>query len=49
MTMENSFGKPVIPENEEQLQAKLHNLNTLDTYDTYEENGTLKLGESASY
>lgn len=37
--MENSFGKPIIPENEEQRLAKLRSLNILDTY---EENGTFK-------
>lgn len=37
--MENSFGKPIIPEIEEQRLAKLRSLNILDTY---EENGTFK-------
>ncbi|RDV11457.1 GAF domain-containing protein [Pontibacter diazotrophicus] len=37
--MENSLGKPIIPQNEEQRLAKLRSLNILDTY---EENGTFK-------
>ncbi|GAB3197728.1 GAF domain-containing protein [Pontibacter aydingkolensis] len=35
----NSFGMPIIPDNEEERLAKLRSLNLLDTY---EENGTFK-------
>lgn len=35
----NTFGIPIIPDNEEERLAKLHSLNILDSY---EENGTFK-------
>jgi GAF domain-containing protein len=37
--MDNTFGKPIIPENEQERLAKLRSLHVLDTY---EENGTFK-------
>lgn len=37
--MNNTFGKPIIPDNEEERVAKLHSLNILDTY---EEEGPFK-------
>ncbi len=37
--MHNTFGVPIIPENEEQRLAELHSLHILDTH---EENGTFK-------
>jgi GAF domain-containing protein len=38
-TMDNTFGRPIIPDNEEQRLAKLRSLHILDTH---EENGTFK-------
>ncbi|MFB9864102.1 GAF domain-containing protein [Rufibacter immobilis] len=37
--MDNTFGIPIIPDNEEERLSKLRNLHILDTY---EENGTFK-------
>ncbi|WP_162056481.1 GAF domain-containing protein [Pontibacter pamirensis] len=37
--MDNTFGIPIIPDNEDERLAKLRSLNVLDTY---EENGTFK-------
>lgn len=37
--MSNTFGVPIIPDNENERLAKLHSLHVLDTY---EENGTFK-------
>jgi GAF domain-containing protein len=37
--MDNTFGRPIIPDNEEQRLAKLRSLHILDTH---EENGTFK-------
>lgn len=37
--MDNSFGKPIIPDDEHERLKRLHSLHVLDTY---EENGTFK-------